>query len=32
MTSDQKHAFEQGLKDFVHEGLSACLKDLKLVP
>ncbi|MCE9524009.1 MAG: hypothetical protein K8S25_16450 [Alphaproteobacteria bacterium] len=32
MTVEQKQAFEQGLKDFVREGLAYCLKDLKLTP
>lgn len=30
MTPEQKQAFEQGLKDFVHDGLAYCLNDLKL--
>ena len=32
MTSEQKQAFEKGLKDFVHDGLAYCLKEMKLVP
>lgn len=32
MTPEQKQAFEQGLRDFVHEGLANCLNDLKLLP